>query len=75
MKLSASPKSEHYFKLSIVGSFRVLLDGTEQKYVQFADEEGGVIVRNKLDENGDRVAQDGYLVFEKAVGRVEIVMP
>ena len=53
--------------------FRVLLDGVEQRWVETADDEGGFIIRSKLDADGKFVIDDnGYWAFEFLRGKVEI---
>lgn len=51
---------------------RVLLDGVEQQYVIYADEDHGSIQRYAVDENDQIKKERDLLVIETVFGKVEI---
>lgn len=74
MRVSVDPHDPDYIGVDPVAHYRVYLDDREVKFAITADDEAGIVISRKVDENGHLVLGDEpyELARQTQHGRVRI---
>jgi hypothetical protein len=73
MRISAEPKSRHYWTANFREAPTIRVDGTEQPFANFADDVEGLVIICETDAAGGPKVINGRFAFKALAGRVEII--